>query len=482
MVRDTSPGGFGQEAMDVRKDEGSGGAEQQKSAEAQAPEQLHPQLQELWNNAHELVDIPPREFFHAADDTERDELIAEYTAEMIRIARKDITPDLVAGITDEVSEPTMQGIEALIRNHLGMLREYVIDKIVERRQERYHDELTGGLSKAGLEQRFHTELKRLNAPEEQADALKAGRVMVLIEFDIDGFKGINEFLGHAGADRVMVELVTRLQSVLSGMDSVGRRSGDEMSIILNDVDPEHLNEILQRITATANEIEIAKTRADGMPETHGNLGITGSARVIEKGEDVSYKEVSEEADLGATHQKIEASNRITVYSPDSVTPDLSTYAKRFTWAEKSASAQIKRAVEREHVNLRRYEPGSDEYVQTLQQIMLLEDQMRDLWEEFYLRKMEIEQGQVEGGEGIPEYLETPESRRQEAERTARNMFAVPLQQLESKLSFEEAGTPAHDDLTRRKEELESVIKGFADDEEAKLNKEFERLTSKFPAI
>jgi diguanylate cyclase (GGDEF)-like protein len=70
--------------------------------------------------------------------------------------------------------------------------------------------------------------------------------------DLDGFKTINDSLGHTAGDAVLVEVARRLTSVTRTMDTVARLGGDEFAVVMPDTTP------TQALQVAAEALEVLK--------------------------------------------------------------------------------------------------------------------------------------------------------------------------------------------------------------------------------
>ena len=73
-------------------------------------------------------------------------------------------------------------------------------------------------------------------PKALARAARAGHQVGLAFLDIDHFKSINDTLGHAAGDAVLVEFARRLKSAVRTTDTVARLAGDEFVIVFEQLD------------------------------------------------------------------------------------------------------------------------------------------------------------------------------------------------------------------------------------------------------
>jgi diguanylate cyclase (GGDEF)-like protein len=78
-------------------------------------------------------------------------------------------------------------------------------------------------------------------------ALRQKRVLSLLALDLDGFKGVNDTLGHAAGDDVLKAAARRLESAVRASDMVARIGGDEFMVLLYDVDVTTAMDTAQRM-------------------------------------------------------------------------------------------------------------------------------------------------------------------------------------------------------------------------------------------
>ncbi|MBW7900571.1 MAG: bifunctional diguanylate cyclase/phosphodiesterase [Rhodocyclaceae bacterium] len=87
----------------------------------------------------------------------------------------------------------------------------------------YHDPLTGLINRAAL---------LVGLTHMLAESRRNGDFLALLYLDLDRFKTINDSLGHAAGDHVLVETAQRLSACVRDTDFVARLGGDEFVVVL----------------------------------------------------------------------------------------------------------------------------------------------------------------------------------------------------------------------------------------------------------
>jgi diguanylate cyclase (GGDEF)-like protein/PAS domain S-box-containing protein len=78
-------------------------------------------------------------------------------------------------------------------------------------------------------------------------ATRRGESIALLMLDVDGFKRINDRLGHIAGDQVLQKVAARCRSRLRGTDIIGRYGGDEFAVVLPGADPPHACRVAERL-------------------------------------------------------------------------------------------------------------------------------------------------------------------------------------------------------------------------------------------
>lgn len=114
----------------------------------------------------------------------------------------------------------------------------------ELQQLALHDQLTGLANRTLLKELLSQGMR---------SSTRDGHALAVIFLDLDGFKKVNDSLGHAAGDAVLQEVGLRLRSVVREGDSIGRFGGDEFVIVCEDADAEAAMAVAERVRAIVGE-------------------------------------------------------------------------------------------------------------------------------------------------------------------------------------------------------------------------------------
>lgn len=163
-----------------------------------------------------------------------------------------------------------------------------------------HDALTKLDNRASFEQQLQQELARLKRSDQSS---------VLLFIDLDRFKYINDTLGHAAGDQLLVEVSHRLRKRLRVSDTLARMGGDEYALILRNahLDPGLLAEEFRR-ALTAQLFSFG----DNHYRITASIGVAVIDRHVH-----SLSEAMANADIACHIAKNKGRNQVHVYTRDS---------------------------------------------------------------------------------------------------------------------------------------------------------------------
>jgi diguanylate cyclase (GGDEF)-like protein/PAS domain S-box-containing protein len=237
--------------------------------------------------AEELCDVPVLDLVPedavAAAEAALAQLLAERDHPMrheTRLVRAD-GEEVAVQVTASWVEATADGQAA----HLVLLVEDITDRKALEAQlvhRSMHDPLTGLANRLLFQDRLWHALERGN--RERTPTC----VMII---DLDGFKKINDEMGHPMGDLVLMAFADRLRSVLRASDTAARLGGDEFSIVCENTEPADAEVLAQRLrTSVTDPLRVGGTTV--------RLGVSIGIGAVPGGEDPGqvYERVIRTAD------------------------------------------------------------------------------------------------------------------------------------------------------------------------------------------
>ncbi len=166
-----------------------------------------------------------------------------------------------------------------------------------------HDELTGLPNRAFLKKLVDDLIKTAKHP------------FFVAMLDLDGFKKVNDTLGHSMGDAVLVETAKRLLKVMGPQDTLARLGGDEFVMVFCTHDA-----VVTK--GLANDVLQAVARPYDTAPHSAYLGVSiGIAEYPTQGQ--TYSALLKNADTAMYQSKNAGKNRITIFSPTEDSEDFS---------------------------------------------------------------------------------------------------------------------------------------------------------------
>jgi len=191
-----------------------------------------------------------------------------------------------------VGDPAVGGIVATCRDITQR-------KSFERKLEQlaFTDPLTGLANRALFLERLHQAVER---------AEQHGRPMAVLFIDLDNFKIVNDSLGHAAGDKVLIMVAERLRACLRNECTIARLGGDEFTIIAEELsDTQAATSIAHRVSKALQ----APLQIEGRSViVGGSIGLVVSTPGVDPAELLLRK-----ADVAMYQAKAGGRGRISVF-------------------------------------------------------------------------------------------------------------------------------------------------------------------------
>ncbi len=174
-----------------------------------------------------------------------------------------------------------------------------------------HDPLTGLPNRGLIVDRLAREL---------SDAARSAQPTSVLFLDLDEFKTVNDTLGHASGDELLITVAARIRTALRNGDGIGRLGGDEFAVLLPGANTHIATQVAERVLRALRRpvlvgfrlvpvevsIGLATTGTDGSP-TQGTSPRRGPhARAVE---------LLRHADLAMYRAKSHTGPRYEVFAP-----------------------------------------------------------------------------------------------------------------------------------------------------------------------
>ncbi|MFJ6535656.1 putative bifunctional diguanylate cyclase/phosphodiesterase [Paenarthrobacter sp. NPDC091711] len=143
--------------------------------------------------------------------------------------------------------------------------------------------------------------------EAQAIGAQGNKRPAILLLDMDGFKAINDSLGHTIGDKVLETVATRISAAVREQDMVARMGGDEFAVLLPGVAPAEASAIGSRILSAVVEV----MEIEGQ---HLRCGVSMGLRMADPGQ--RAEELMMEADIAMYESKADGRGKLKVFEPD----------------------------------------------------------------------------------------------------------------------------------------------------------------------
>jgi diguanylate cyclase (GGDEF)-like protein/PAS domain S-box-containing protein len=140
-------------------------------------------------------------------------------------------------------------------------------------RQAFHDDLTDLPNRALFRDRLEHALAR---------ARRSGELLSVLLIDLDGFKQVNDSLGHDAGDKLLQEVGRRFAASIRTSDTVARFGGDEFAILLEDADEREAVRSGDRLLAVLREPACIAGRELALGASIGLVTVSGGSATGEE--------------------------------------------------------------------------------------------------------------------------------------------------------------------------------------------------------
>ena len=162
----------------------------------------------------------------------------------------------------------------------------------------FHDSLTGLANRALFADRVEHSLGR---------GLRRRNLFAVLFLDLDDFKTVNDSLGHAAGDDLLVKVARRIESCLRPEDTCARLGGDEFAVMIENIAGPDGAEIVAR--------RILGVMAEPLSVLGAEVSVQGSIGIALGTGEQTTSEIMRSADLAMYRAKGEGKGRYALYEP-----------------------------------------------------------------------------------------------------------------------------------------------------------------------
>ena len=184
-----------------------------------------------------------------------------------------------------------------------------------------HDGLTGQYNRTYFTEELERAVHRVK---------RGGQSCALLYFDLDNFKYINDTLGHAAGDQLLIEIAAVMNKRARKSDIIARLGGDEFTILLYDTRAENAPAVAESFRKVLSDYQFIYKKE------RVNIGCSIGVALLTV-ETESAAQALSHADIGCHLAKLGGRNRVHVFS-SADQPSITNMALDMGWSQRIKEA------------------------------------------------------------------------------------------------------------------------------------------------